>query len=135
VLGLLQNALLADPLPLTGTSTTAAATALTTTDQLRQDLATGAVLIDSRPSDQYAAGHIKGALSLPFEERQKLLEQFVETVPSSTRVIVYCDAGCDTAPRLASWLRGKGWSDAAVFQAGYSAWQDAGLPVATGEQP
>jgi len=137
VLGLLQNSLLAQPLSLTGATESSATSApLKTPQDVRNALTReGAVLIDSRETAQYETGHLKGALSVPFSEREKRYEELLRTVPSSTRLIVYCDQGCDTAPRLASWLRTKGWSDVAVFPGGYSAWLGAGLPVSKGAQP
>jgi rhodanese-related sulfurtransferase len=138
VLGLLQNSLSAEPLSLIGATAESAATSapLKTPEDVRNALAQGrAVLIDSRDSVQYEAGHLKGALSVPFSEREKRYAELLRTVPSSTRLIVYCDQGCDAAPRLAAWLRSKGWADVTVFTSGYSAWAGAGLPVSTGAQP
>jgi rhodanese-related sulfurtransferase/predicted transcriptional regulator len=44
------------------------------------------VLVDVRPSDEYAAGHIEGAQSIPLDE----LEQHVNELPSDREVIAYC---------------------------------------------
>lgn len=134
VLGLVQNAVSADPLPLIRQSTPTVA-AVTTPQQVKREAAAGAVLIDSRSEEEYFAGHIKGALNLSYADREQLAEQFVRTVPGASRLIVYCDIGCDSSSRLASWLGAKGWTDIAVFEGGVSAWRDAGLPVSTGAQP
>jgi rhodanese-related sulfurtransferase len=44
------------------------------------------VVVDVRPSDEYAAGHIEGAQSIPLDE----LEQHVNELPSDREVIAYC---------------------------------------------
>jgi rhodanese-related sulfurtransferase/predicted transcriptional regulator len=44
------------------------------------------VLVDVRPSDEYAAGHIEGAQSIPLDE----LEEHVNELPSDREVIAYC---------------------------------------------
>jgi len=73
VLGLLQNSLLAQPLSLTGAAESSATSAPFKTPQdVRNAVAhEGAILIDSRETAQYEAGHLKGALSVPFSEREK----------------------------------------------------------------
>jgi rhodanese-related sulfurtransferase len=45
-----------------------------------------AVLIDVRPAEEYAAGHIDGARSIPIDE----LEQRLAELPSDREVIAYC---------------------------------------------
>jgi len=137
VLGLLQNSVSGEPLSLTGVTESSAATAsLATPQDVRDALAQEhAVLVDSRETAQYEAGHLKGALSVPFPERERRYEELLQSVPSATRIVVYCDQGCDTASRLASWLRTKGWPHVSVFESGFSAWRGAGLPVSTGAEP
>ena len=135
VLGLARNSLSAQPLPLSGTSP-APMSYLETADQVLQaQRLQEAVLVDSRPAEAYAQDHIKGALSVPYGEREKLLATLVETIPSSTLIIAYCDEGCDSAPRLASWLQGNGWRRAAVFRGGMRQWRQLGLPISLGEAP
>jgi rhodanese-related sulfurtransferase len=43
-------------------------------------------LVDVRPPEEFAAGHIEGARSIPLEE----LEQHLEGLPSDREVIAYC---------------------------------------------
>ncbi len=73
VLGLLQNSVSGEPLSLTGATEPSAATAsLETPQDVRDALAQeNAVLIDSRETAPYEAGHLQGALSVPFPEREK----------------------------------------------------------------
>jgi rhodanese-related sulfurtransferase/predicted transcriptional regulator len=44
------------------------------------------VLVDVRPSDEYAAGHIEGAQSIPLDELRKRLDE----LPMGREVIAYC---------------------------------------------
>jgi rhodanese-related sulfurtransferase/DNA-binding transcriptional ArsR family regulator len=78
----------------------------------------GVTLIDVRPRDEYEAGHIPGAVSIPLDE----LEDSIEQLPSGGRVIAYCrDAYCVLAPDAAAQLRALGY-DAGVLAAGFSEW-------------
>src|SRR5438309_1348005 len=55
--------------------------------ELRERLARGdAVLIDVRPQEEYAAGHIDGARSIPLEE----LDQRFAELPTDREVVAYC---------------------------------------------
>jgi rhodanese-related sulfurtransferase/predicted transcriptional regulator len=56
-------------------------------DELVSRLARGeVVLIDVRPPEEYAAGHITGARSVPLAE----LEQRIAELPRDTEVVAYC---------------------------------------------
>ena len=44
------------------------------------------VLVDVRPTDEFEAGHIEGARSIPLSE----LEQHLDELPSDREVIAYC---------------------------------------------
>jgi rhodanese-related sulfurtransferase len=44
------------------------------------------VLVDVRPSEEFAAGHIEGARSIPLEE----LEQRLAELPEDTEIVAYC---------------------------------------------
>jgi rhodanese-related sulfurtransferase len=56
-------------------------------EELRKRLADGeAVLVDVRPPEEFAAGHIEGARSIPLDE----LEQRINELPLDREVIAYC---------------------------------------------
>ena len=49
------------------------------------------VLIDVRPPQKFAEGHLEGAVNIP---RLKLREGIVETAPDkNTKIFVYCQSG------------------------------------------
>jgi rhodanese-related sulfurtransferase/predicted transcriptional regulator len=56
-------------------------------DELRERLARGdAVLVDVRPTEEFEAGHIKGARSIPIDE----LERRLAELPSDREIVAYC---------------------------------------------
>ncbi len=56
-------------------------------EKLRERLARGdVVLVDVRPAEEYAAGHIEGAKSIPIDE----LDQRLEELPDDREVVAYC---------------------------------------------
>jgi rhodanese-related sulfurtransferase len=56
-------------------------------DELVERLARGdVVLVDVRPAEEYAAGHIAGARSVPLDE----LERRLADLPSDREVVAYC---------------------------------------------
>jgi rhodanese-related sulfurtransferase len=55
--------------------------------ELRARLSKGdVVLVDVRPAEEYAAGHIEGSRSIPLEE----LEQRLAELPEDAEIIAYC---------------------------------------------
>jgi rhodanese-related sulfurtransferase/predicted transcriptional regulator len=56
-------------------------------EELRERLARGeAILIDVRPQEEYDAGHIEGARSIPIEE----LDQRLAELPADSEIVAYC---------------------------------------------
>ncbi|WP_459616022.1 rhodanese-like domain-containing protein [Bordetella sp. 2513F-2] len=83
-----------------------------------------AVWVDVRPPEQFQAGHIAQARSLPAAE----LEQKAGSLPKNKPLIVVCEHGRN-APRIAARLRAQGYAEVAVMEGGMRAWYAAGLPV------
>ncbi|HET8754655.1 MAG TPA: metalloregulator ArsR/SmtB family transcription factor [Solirubrobacteraceae bacterium] len=75
-------------------------------DALRDRLARGdVVLVDVRPEDEYAAGHIEGAHSIPIEELDRRLAE----LPPDTEVVAYCRGPfCAYAHEAVRRLRAQG---------------------------
>ena len=53
-------------------------------------VAGGAALVDVRTSEEFADGHIEGAMNIPVDELSKRL---AEVGPKSRPVVVYCQSG------------------------------------------
>jgi rhodanese-related sulfurtransferase len=92
-----------------------------------------ALFIDARDRTAYAAGHIKGALALPVGESEQELPRFMERVPVTTMIVVYCNGyDCHDSSTLAERLLKGGYRTVFVFEGGYPEWRDAGYPIAKG---
>ncbi|MGH7626716.1 MAG: ArsR/SmtB family transcription factor [Gemmatimonadaceae bacterium] len=85
-------------------------------------------VIDVRPRDEYAAGHIPGAVSIPLAELRKRLRD----IPKHHDVIAYCRGPyCVLALEAVALLRKRGIR-ARRSEDGWPAWRLAGHPAATG---
>jgi len=86
------------------------------------------VVLDVRPAEEYAAGHIPGAVSIPVDE---LAERIAE-LPDSTEVVAYCrGAYCVLAYDAVRLLRERG-RRAVRLTEGMLEWRLAELPVDSG---
>ena len=92
---------------------------------LRRARSRDVVVVDVRPSEEFAAGHIAGALSLPLAE----LERRLADLPKSKSIVAYCRGRyCVFAAEAVRLLRRRGF-EAVRLVDGYPEWRDAGLPV------
>ncbi|MDA8367960.1 MAG: metalloregulator ArsR/SmtB family transcription factor [Actinomycetota bacterium] len=88
------------------------------------------VVIDVRPPEEYAAGHIAGAISLPLEHLEARLDELDPTV----EVVAYCRGPlCLLAPEAVATLHERGRT-ARCLEDGLPEWRRAGLPVAAGAE-
>lgn len=63
------------------------------------------VLLDVRPEDEYAAGHIPGAISIPMEE----LEKHLASLPTDKEIVAYCRGPyCLMSAQAVEMLKSKG---------------------------
>ena len=89
----------------------------------------GLVVWDVRPSSEFAAGHVPGAVSVPPAEIRRRLED----VPDGTDVVAYCRGPfCVFADDAVRQLTGRG-HHALRLEDGFPEWRRAGRPVAVGE--
>jgi rhodanese-related sulfurtransferase/DNA-binding transcriptional ArsR family regulator len=83
------------------------------------------VVLDTRPSSEYAAGHIAGAISVPVDDLQRRLRHF----PKGKEYVAYCRGPyCVYADRAVEILRSNG-RNARRLREGFPEWRAAGLPV------
>ncbi len=88
------------------------------------------VVLDVRPAEEYAAGHIPGAISLPLEH----LEARLGELDPDLEVVAYCRGPlCLLAPEAVSTLRARGLR-ARCLEDGLPEWRQDGLPVTTGAE-
>ena len=96
---------------------------------LRRVEAGDVTVLDVRPPDEYRAGHIPGALSMPVEQ----LERRLSEIPADRPVIAYCRGPfCVFAGDAVEELRRHGYSAERMAE-GLPDWRLAGHPVATGD--
>ena len=96
-----------------------------------EDLFAGgnAVFLDSRAEEKYLEGHILGAVNIPFEGGERIVEEQLP-VPREATLIVYCDGNeCQSSVLLAKVLAEFGFEDIRVFFGGWAEWIAAGLPL------
>ncbi len=101
-----------------------------TRQELARRLETGdVVVIDVRPSLEFAAGHVAGARSMPIDE----LERHLASIPRDVEVVAYCRGPyCVYADEAVRALRARGVM-ARRLEEGFPEWRRAGLPVAAGD--
>ncbi len=100
-------------------------------DQLLERLAAGEIMVlDVRPSEEYRAGHIPGARSVPLGELKVLLAE----LPTDIEIVAYCRGPyCILAPQAVELCRARGLR-ALRLEDGFPEWRLAGLPVAVGAE-
>ena len=82
-------------------------------------------VLDVRPPDEYAAGHVPGAVNIPLTE----LEQHLQELDPTREMVAYCRGPhCVLAFDAVARLREKGLN-ARRLQDGFPEWKQAGLPV------
>ncbi len=84
-----------------------------------------AVVIDVRPSDEFAAGHIAGAVSMPLGDLEKRLSE----LPKGKPIVAYCRGPyCVLSVKAVERLRAKNYK-AFRLEDGVSEWQARGFQV------
>jgi ArsR family transcriptional regulator len=81
--------------------------------------------LDVRPAEEYAAGHIRGAINVPLSELTKRLHE----IPADKEIVAYCRGPyCLLAFEAVAQLRKRGRT-ARRLEHGFPEWKTAGLPV------
>lgn len=95
-------------------------------DELLARMSHGRVtLLDVRPEDEFAQGHLPGAVNIPLA----VLEQQVARLPQGQKIIAYCRGPyCVLSVEAAARLRTLGFEVRRLAD-GYPEWKAAGLPV------
>jgi rhodanese-related sulfurtransferase/DNA-binding HxlR family transcriptional regulator len=86
-------------------------------------------VLDVRPPEEYAAGHLPGAVNVPLAELEKQLKR----LPARKEIVAYCRGPyCVLAFEAVERLRKKGFK-ARRLEDGFPEWKAAGLPVEAAE--
>jgi rhodanese-related sulfurtransferase/DNA-binding transcriptional ArsR family regulator len=82
-------------------------------------------ILDVRPEDEFAAGHLPRAVNIPLRQLARRLRE----LPKNQEVIAYCRGPyCVLAFEAVALLRRRGFK-VRRLQDGYPEWRAAGLPV------
>lgn len=85
-------------------------------------------VLDVRPPEEFAAGHVPGAINIPLNELPKRLREFQR----DREIVAYCRGPfCILAFEAVAQLRAKGFK-ARRLEDGFPEWKNANLPIATG---
>jgi rhodanese-related sulfurtransferase len=86
------------------------------------------LILDVRPPEEYEAGHIRGALSVPLSD----LKRRMAKLPKRKEIVAYCRGPyCVLSVHAVELLRSRGFR-ARRLADGFPEWRGAGLPIASG---
>lgn len=86
-------------------------------------------VLDVRPAEEYRAGHVPGALSVPLAELRRRLAE----LPTDRAIVAYCRGPyCVLAIEAVEVLQAEGFR-AHRMEQGVADWKALGLQLATGE--
>jgi sulfur-carrier protein adenylyltransferase/sulfurtransferase len=94
---------------------------------VREQVSNGALVIDVREPEEWAAGHVPGAVHVP----KSYLESRIEgAVPDRSRhVILYCASGNRSAWATRTMLDDLGYDNVESMTGGFTLWKDRGYEV------
>jgi rhodanese-related sulfurtransferase/DNA-binding transcriptional ArsR family regulator len=85
------------------------------------------VILDTRPANEYEAGHIAGAISVPVDDLRRRLKE----LPKNKEYVAYCRGPyCVYADQAVELLQAKGRRARRLLE-GFPEWRAAGFPVET----
>jgi len=93
-------------------------------EELYRALESGALIVDVRTPEEYAFGHVPGAVNLPVEE----VARWADTLPKDRPVYLYCRSG-NRSRQAAEYLKRKGYTNLYNLEGGVLAIERAGYPL------
>ena len=98
-------------------------------DLLKRVIEAAVTVVDVRPVEEYRAGHIPGALSVPLGQLKKLLSK----LPRDQEIVAYCRGPyCVLAVQAVEMLRKQGFK-AIRLEDGIQDWRAMGLTLEVGD--
>ncbi|MFO7525545.1 MAG: rhodanese-like domain-containing protein [Ignavibacteriaceae bacterium] len=89
----------------------------------------GVKFIDARPVEEFAEGHIKDAVNIPFYQSEQY-EDVLNNISKEEILVTYCSGeDCDLSIMLGDELFEKGYTKVYIFYGGWNDWLDADYPV------
>ena len=90
------------------------------------DLGEDIFVLDVRRPDEFAAGHVEGAVNVPVHDLAKHIDQLPDD--PDTLIVVYCRSGVRSMFATSALLV-LGYNKVYNMPGGFLAWQDAGYPI------
>ena len=83
------------------------------------------VVLDVRPEEEYRAGHVPGALSVPVSS----LEAVLQVLPKDKEIVAYCRGPyCVFSDEAVAFLKDCGYRASRLTE-GFPEWRDSGYPI------
>lgn len=84
--------------------------------------------IDARDISDYNAGHVQGAVNIPFHEIEKYKDR-LNDLPKDQVYVTYCSTACDVSIDMAYYMAKLGFKKVYIFHGGWDEWKAAGYPA------
>ncbi len=102
--------------------------------EAKQAFDAGAMFVDARKVEDFAAGHVENAIRIESDMFRHGDPPALGLIPRSAVVVVYCNGGhCDESENVAKFLSNSGYGKVFVMHDGFPGWKAVGYPFATGE--
>jgi rhodanese-related sulfurtransferase len=122
------------------TPATLAGTKLVSAANVAKVQSSGAVVIDSRVAAEYAEGHIKGAINVPYREKSAKVVNFdagqdefnLAKLPpdKAAAIVIYCNgAECWKSFKASTVAIKGGYTNIHWYREGFPDWKSKGLPA------
>lgn len=97
-------------------------------ERLEQVIRSGrrVIIVDVRPKETYAAGHIEGARSIPMKH---LVHREAELTPYRALLVIVVSQHGGRARSAAVALSISGFTDVRALEGGMERWEDLGFPM------
>ena len=96
---------------------------------VREQVGNGAVIVDVREPEEWAAGHIPGAVHVPKSYFESRIEGAVPD--RSDHVVLYCASGNRSAWAARTLIEDLGYGHVESMTGGFTLWKDRGYEVQT----
>jgi len=91
------------------------------------------IILDARNPQEYAEGHIPGALLLCFYTMKEVYPKLEAQLHAAPALLTYCsDCNCDDSEFLANELLSLGHMPIMVYKGGIEDWKARQMPIARG---
>lgn len=84
------------------------------------------LIIDVRTAGEYAAGHVPGAVNIPYDQMENRVAEI--RVPKDQEIVLYCRSGRRSG-LAAKTLAAHGFTNLGLLEGDMPGWEASGLPV------